>query len=158
VLGVELCGAFKNVIALASGIAVGLGYGDNTKAALITRGIAEIARLGVAMGCEERTFGGLAGVGDLIVTATSLHSRNNRCGMLLGQGVAVEEATRQVGMVVEGLNALPAAMRLKEVYGVEMPIVDAVDAIVSRGAAPEETVRMLMCRGTKPEILPVKDL
>lgn len=158
VLGVELCGAFKNVIALAAGIAVGLGYGDNTKAALITRGIAEIARLGVAMGCEERTFGGLAGVGDLIVTATSLHSRNNRCGMLLGQGVAVEEATRQVGMVVEGLNALPAAMRLKEVYGVEMPIVDAVDAIVSRGAAPEETVRMLMCRGTKPEILPVKDL
>ena len=152
VLGVELCGAMKNVIALAAGISVGLGYGDNTKAALITRGMAEIARLGMAMGCEERTFGGLAGIGDLIVTATSIHSRNNRCGMLLGQGVSVEEATRQVGMVVEGLNALPAAMLLKEKYGVEMPIVEAVDAIVNKGAAPEETVRMLMQRGKKPEI------
>lgn len=152
VLGVELCGAFKNVIALAAGISTGLGYGDNTKAALITRGIAEIARLGVAMGCQERTFGGLAGIGDLIVTATSVHSRNNRCGMLLGQGVSVEEATRQVGMVVEGLNALPAAMRLKEKYGVEMPIVEAVDAIVNRGAVPETTVRMLMDRDKKPEI------
>ena len=109
------------------------------------------------MGCEERTFGGLAGVGDLIVTATSMHSRNNRCGMLLGQGVPVDEATRQVGMVVEGLNALPAAMELKKVYGVEMPIVEAVDAIVNRGAAPEETVRMLMGRGTKPEILPMSE-
>lgn len=152
VLGVELCGAFKNVIALAAGISTGLGYGDNTKAALITRGIAEIARLGVAMGCQERTFGGLAGIGDLIVTATSVHSRNNRCGMLLGQGVSVEEATRQVGMVVEGLNALPAAMRLKEKYGVEMPIVEAVDAIVNRGAVPETTVRKLMDRDKKPEI------
>lgn len=157
VLGVEVCGAFKNVIALAAGISVGLGYGDNAKAALITRGIAEIARLGVAMGCEERTFGGLAGVGDLIVTATSVHSRNNRCGMLLGQGISVEEATRQVGMVVEGLNALPAAMRLKETYGVEMPIVEAVDAIVNKGAEAEETVRMLMQRGTKPEILPMSE-
>ncbi len=152
VLGVELSGALKNVIALAAGISVGLGYGDNTKAALITRGMAEIARLGTAMGCDERTFGGLAGIGDLIVTATSIHSRNNRCGMLLGQGVSVEEATRQVGMVVEGLNALPAAMRLKEKYGVEMPIVEAVDAIVNHGAAPESTVRMLMERGKKPEI------
>ena len=158
VLGVELSGAFKNIIALAAGISVGLGYGDNAKAALITRGIAEIARLGITMGCEERTFGGLAGVGDLIVTATSVHSRNNRCGMLLGQGVPVQEATRQVGMVVEGLNALPAAMQLKARYGVEMPIVDAVDAIVNRGAAPEETVRMLMSRGTKPDILPMTEL
>ena len=157
VLGVELCGALKNVIALAAGISAGLGYGDNAKAAIITRGIAEIARLGLEMGCEERTFGGLAGVGDLIVTATSMHSRNNRCGMLLGQGVPVDEATRQVGMVVEGLNALPAAMELKKAYGVEMPIVDAVDAIVNRGAAPEETVRMLMGRGTKPEILPMRE-
>ena len=157
VLGVELCGAFKNVIALAAGISAGLGYGDNAKAAIITRGIAEIARLGLEMGCEERTFGGLAGVGDLIVTATSMHSRNNRCGMLLGQGVPVDEATRQVGMVVEGLNALPAAMELKKAYGVEMPIVDAVDAIVNKGAAPEETVRMLMGRGTKPEILPMSE-
>ena len=152
VLGVELCGAMKNVIALAAGVAAGLGFGDNTKAALITRGIAEIARLGIAMGCDERTFGGLAGIGDLIVTATSVHSRNNRCGMLLGQGVSVADATKQVGMVVEGLNALPAAMGLKEKYGVEMPIVDAVDAIVNGGAAPMDTVRMLMDRGKKPEI------
>lgn len=152
VLGVELCGAIKNVIALAAGVAVGLGFGDNTKAALITRGIAEIARLGAAMGCDEHTFGGLAGIGDLIVTATSVHSRNNRCGMLLGQGLSPAEATKQVGMVVEGLNALPAAMRLKEKYGVDMPIVDAVDAIVNKGAAPEDTVRMLMDRDKKPEI------
>lgn len=152
VLGVELCGAMKNIIALASGVATGLGYGDNAKAALITRGIAEIARLGMAMGCKEQTFGGLAGVGDLIVTATSIHSRNNRCGMLLGQGIAPAEAVKQVGMVVEGINALPAAMRLKARYGVEMPIVDAVDALVNRGAAPADTVRMLMQRGQKPEL------
>ena len=146
VLGVELCGALKNVIALASGIATGMGYGDNTKAALITRGMAEVSRLGVAMGCREQTFGGLAGIGDLIVTATSQHSRNNRCGMLLGQGVSPEDAVKQVGMVVEGLNALPAAMRLKEKYQVEMPIVEAVDALVNKGVTPEETVRSLMDR------------
>lgn len=157
VFGVELCGALKNVIALACGVATGLGYGDNARAALITRGIAEISRLGMAMGCREQTFGGLAGVGDLIVTATSRHSRNNRCGMLLGQGMGVEEATKTVGMVVEGLNALPAAMRLKEKYGVKMPIVKAVDALVNHGATPEETVRMLMERGMKPE-LPLKAL
>lgn len=152
VIGVELCGAMKNVIALACGVATGLGYGDNARAALITRGIAEISRLGMAMGCREQTFGGLAGVGDLIVTATSQHSRNNRCGMLLGQGMSVAEATKTVGMVVEGLNALPAAMRLKEKYGVKMPIVKAVDALVNHSAAPAETVRMLMERGQKPEM------
>ncbi len=152
VLGVELCGAMKNIIALAAGVAVGLGLGDNTKAALITRGMAEIARLGTAMGCDEHTFGGLAGIGDLIVTATSVHSRNNRCGMLLGQGVAVADAVKQVGMVVEGLNALPAAMRLKEKYQVEMPIVEAVNSIVNHGVAPADAVRMLMDRGKKPEI------
>ena len=149
--GVELCGAMKNVIALAAGVAAGLGYGDNTKAALITRGMAEIARLGTAMGCKEQTFGGLAGIGDLIVTATSQHSRNNRCGMLLGQGLSTAEAVKKVGMVVEGLNALPAAMRLKERYQVEMPIVEAVDALVNKGATPEETVRMLMDRNQKHE-------
>ncbi len=153
VLGVELCGAMKNIIALASGIALGLGYGDNTKAALITRGMAEIARLGVAMGCDEHTFGGLAGIGDLIVTATSVHSRNNRCGLLIGQGVAVADAIKQVGMVVEGLNAIPAAMKLKEKFGVELPIIEAVDAIVNGGAKPEDTVRALMSRGKKPEII-----
>ncbi len=154
VVGVELCGAMKNIIALAAGIATGLGCGDNTKAALITRGIAEIARLGAAMGCKEQTFGGLAGIGDLIVTATSMHSRNNRCGMLLGQGVKPEEAIRQVGMVVEGINALPAAMRLKEMYGVEMPIVETVNAVVNGAAAVSDAVRMLMSRDQKPELPP----
>lgn len=152
VLGVELCGALKNVIALASGVATGMGYGDNTKAALITRGMAEVSRLGTAMGCREQTFGGLAGIGDLIVTATSQHSRNNRCGMLLGQGVSPEEAVKQVGMVVEGLNALPAAMRLKEKYQVDMPIVEAVDALVNKGATPAETVRSLMDREQTHEL------
>ena len=150
--GVELCGALKNVIALASGIATGLGCGDNAKAALITRGIAEISRLGIAMGCREQTFGGLAGIGDLIVTATSMHSRNNRCGMLLGQGVPVEEATRQVGMVVEGLNALPAALRLAKQYHVEMPIVETVDAVVNGQVAVSEAVQTLMNRGYKSEL------
>lgn len=152
VLGVELCGAMKNIIALASGIATGLGFGDNAKAALITRGIVEISRLGTAMGCREQTFGGLAGIGDLIVTATSMHSRNNRCGMLLGQGVPPAEAVKQVGMVVEGINALPAAMRMKDHYGVEMPIVEAVNAIVNENADPMTTVRALMARDKKPEL------
>ena len=150
--GVELCGALKNVIALASGIATGLGCGDNAKAALITRGIAEISRLGAAMGCRPQTFGGLAGIGDLIVTATSMHSRNNRCGMLLGQGVPVAEATRQVGMVVEGLNALPAALRLAKQYNVEMPIVETVDAVVSGRLSSSDAVRFLMSRGQKSEL------
>ena len=151
VLGVELCGAMKNIIALASGAALGLGYGDNTKAALITRGMAEIARLGVAMGCAPQTFYGLAGVGDLIVTATSVHSRNNRCGLLIGQGVAPAEAVKQVGMVVEGINALPAAMRLAKEYNVEMPIVSAVDAVVQGKMTAEDAVERLMRREQKQE-------
>lgn len=151
VLGVELCGAMKNIIALASGAALGLGYGDNTKAALITRGMAEITRLGIAMGCKPQTFYGLAGVGDLIVTATSVHSRNNRCGMLIGQGVAPADAVKQVGMVVEGVNALPAAMRLAKEYGVEMPIVAAVDAVVKGEMTAKDAVERLMRREQKPE-------
>ena len=151
VLGVELCGAMKNIMALGSGIALGLGYGDNAKAALITRGMAEITRLGTAMGCDSRTFYGLAGVGDLIVTATSIHSRNNRCGMLLGQGVAPEEAVKQVGMVVEGIHALAAAMRLMEKYNVDMPIVRAVNAVVNQGADPRSEVMALMRREQRPE-------
>ena len=151
VKGVELCGALKNIMALGSGIAAGLGYGDNTKAALITRGMAEITRLGTAMGCDSHTFYGLAGIGDLIVTATSIHSRNNRCGMLLGQGVAPEEAIRQVGMVVEGIHALPAAMRLAEMYGVEMPIVQAVNAVVAGSEKPADAVYKLMTRDQKAE-------
>lgn len=153
-VGVELCGAMKNIIALACGAAVGMGYGDNAKAALITRGMTEISRLGTAMGCREQTFGGLAGIGDLIVTATSQHSRNNRCGMLMGKGVAPQEAVKQVGMVVEGVNALPAAMRLAARYGVEMPIVEAVNAVVFEGASLADTVGKLMGRDQKPELPP----
>ena len=153
VLGVELCGAMKNIMALASGVALGLGYGDNTKAALITRGMAEITRLGMAMGCNPYTFYGLAGIGDLIVTATSVHSRNNRCGLLLGQGVAPEEAVKQVGMVVEGINALPAAMKLAEKYQVEMPLAAAVNAVVNEGADPKEAVAKLMARDQTTEIV-----
>ena len=153
VLGVELCGAMKNIMALASGVALGLGYGDNTKAALITRGMAEITRLGIAMGCSPQTFSGLAGIGDLIVTATSIHSRNNRCGMLLGQGVAPQDAIKQVGMVVEGINALPAAMRLAEKYHVEMPIAMAVNAVVNQGADPREAVAKLMARDQTTEVV-----
>ncbi|MBO5867374.1 MAG: NAD(P)-dependent glycerol-3-phosphate dehydrogenase [Oscillospiraceae bacterium] len=151
VLGVELCGALKNVMALGSGIALGLGFGDNAKAALITRGMAEIVRLGTAMGCQPQTFYGLAGIGDLIVTATSIHSRNNRCGMLLGQGVPPEEAIHQVGMVVEGIHALNAAMRLMEKYQVDMPIVKAVNAVVNCGADPLSEVLKLMEREQRPE-------
>ena len=153
VLGVELCGAMKNIMALASGVALGLGYGDNTKAALITRGMAEITRLGTAMGCKSQTFYGLAGIGDLIVTATSIHSRNNRCGLLLGQGLAPQEAIQKVGMVVEGVNALPAAMKLAEKYQVEMPIVTAVNAVVNLGADPRAAVMKLMARDQTTEIV-----
>ena len=152
VLGVELCGAMKNIMALASGVALGLGYGDNTKAALITRGMAEITRLGLAMGCKMQTFAGLAGMGDLIVTATSVHSRNNCCGMLLGQGVPPQEAVKQVGMVVEGINALPAAMRLARKYGVEMPLATAVNAVVNLGADPKDVVAKLLSRDQTSEV------
>lgn len=153
ILGVELCGAMKNVMALAAGIAAGMGYGDNTKAAIITRGITEIARLGTALGCSQDTFFGLTGIGDLIVTATSVHSRNNRCGMLIGQGVPTKEAIKQVGMVVEGVYALPAAMRLKEKYHVDMPLAEAVNDIVNGGVDPRQEVALLMHRRQTPEII-----
>lgn len=149
--GVELCGAMKNVIALAAGISDGLGYGDNAKAAIITRGMAEIKRLGLEMGCCEQTFSGLAGIGDLVVTATSVHSRNNRAGNLIGQGFKAKEAIEKVGMVVEGINALPAAIRLSQKYQVEMPIMEAINEIVNGGADPKEVVTALMLRDKKPE-------
>ncbi len=151
VLGVELCGAIKNIIALASGISSGLGFGDNTKAALITRGTAEIARLGKAVGCDERTFYGLAGVGDLIVTATSSHSRNNHAGYLIGAGKTAKQAIDEVGMVVEGVNALEATVEYAKKYDVEMPIVFAVDEIINHGADPREMVQKLMTREYKCE-------
>jgi len=153
IFGVELCGAMKNIIALAVGISIGLGYGDNAKAALITRGMAEIARLGKAMGCQERTFYGLAGVGDLIVTATSVHSRNNRAGILIGKGYSADAAIAEIGMVVEGIHAIPAAMGLMERYHVEMPLVSAANAIIREGADPREIVGRLMCRENKNEAL-----
>lgn len=152
VKGVELCGAMKNIVALAAGISNGLGYGDNARAALITRGMAEIKRLGVKMGCMERTFNGLAGIGDLIVTATSVHSRNNRAGLLIGKGLSPAEAVKEVGMVVEGMNALPAAMKLSRLYEVELPIIEAVNQIVNEGASPSEIVLKLMQRVKKNEL------
>ena len=147
----ELGGAVKNVIALAVGIALGLGYGDNAKAALITRGNAELARLGAAMGCKPETFSGLSGMGDLIVTCTSMHSRNLHAGMLLGHGKTVEEAKTEVGQVVEGINALPAACRLAKKYKVDMPIVQSVDAILGGRLAASNALASLMGRDLKRE-------
>lgn len=152
VKGVEICGAMKNIIAIAAGINNGMGLGDNTKAMLMTRGIAEITRLGLAMGCERRTFMGLAGIGDLIVTCTSRHSRNNRCGELIGQGKSYEEASREIGMVVEGYHALEAAMQLSEKYGVELPITEAVHKIIKEGLSPKIAMHALMTRDLKSEL------
>ena len=149
--GTELGGAVKNVIALAVGIALGLGYGDNAKAALITRGNAELTRLGLAMGCKPETFAGLSGMGDLIVTCTSMHSRNLHAGMLLGRGKTAEEAKAEVGQVVEGINALPAACRLAKKYRVEMPIVQSVDAILSGKLEARNALAALMGRDLKHE-------
>lgn len=150
--GVELCGALKNIIALACGVSQGLGYGDNTKAALITRGLAEITRLGLAMGCRLETFAGLCGLGDLVVTCTSKNSRNNRCGILIGKGLSPEEAREKVGMAVEGINTLPAALELMKKYDVEMPITHAVNAVINIGMAPAEAVNLLMMRERKNEL------
>ena len=150
--GVELCGAVKNIIALAAGVADGLGYGDNTKAAIITRGMAEITRLGKAMGCYEQTFSGLAGIGDLIVTATSKHSRNNRCGRMIGQGIKPDEAIKQIGMVVEGINAIQATLQLAQEYHVSMPITEAVNEIANNLKDPAAMVTLLMNRDRRSEI------
>lgn len=149
--GVEFAGAIKNVMALGVGISRGLGYGDNTTAALITRGLAEIVRLGSAMGCLRETFYGLAGVGDLIVTCTSVHSRNFKAGKLIGEGKSAEEAKKEVGMVVEGINMLPAAMELAEKYKVEMPIVERVNDVVNGLLEPRAAVSELMMRDRKGE-------
>ncbi len=151
IVGVELSGALKNIVALAAGISQGLGYGDNTIAAMITRGIAEIARLGTVMGCHTETFYGLAGLGDLVVTCYSHHSRNHKAGKLIGEGCSLEEAIRQVGMVVEGVNALPAALKLSQKYHVELPIIEAVDAVLTGKLAPKEAVYLLMTREKKAE-------
>ena len=150
-LGMELGGALKNVIALAAGIADGMGYGDNTKAALITRGIAEISRLGVKMGGAIESFTGLTGIGDLIVTCASVHSRNRKAGYLMGQGKTMEEAMAEVKMVVEGVYSAKAAAKLGKKYGVALPIVDKVNEVLFEGKDPKEAVDELMLRDSKAE-------
>ncbi|MCH5269578.1 MAG: NAD(P)H-dependent glycerol-3-phosphate dehydrogenase [Lachnospiraceae bacterium] len=152
VLGIELGGSLKNVVALAAGMADGLGYGDNTKAALITRGITEIARVGVAMGARFETFCGLTGIGDLIVTCASMHSRNRRAGILIGQGKSMEEAMDEVKMVVEGVYSAKAAMGLAEKYQVQLPIIEQVNQILFDGKSADEAVKDLMLRDKKIEI------
>lgn len=151
IAGVELGGALKNVIALCAGISDGLGYGDNTKAALMTRGLAEIARLGVAMGAKTETFMGLSGVGDLIVTCTSMHSRNRRAGILLGKGNTLKETLNEVHMVVEGVNTATAAYKLSKKYGIEMPIVTEAYKILYEDKDARRAVMSLMTREKKEE-------
>lgn len=150
-LGMELGGSLKNVIALAAGVADGMGYGDNTKAALITRGIAEIARLGVKMGGSIESFTGLTGIGDLIVTCASVHSRNRKAGYLMGQGKSMQEAMEEVNMVVEGVYSTKAAVKLGQKYKVSMPIVNKVNEVLFEGKDPKEAVNELMLRDGRVE-------
>lgn len=152
ILGIELGGALKNVVALAAGMADGLGYGDNTKAALITRGIHEIGRLGIAMGGKVESFTGLTGIGDLIVTCASMHSRNRRAGILIGQGKTMQEAMDEVKMVVEGVYSAKAAMKLAQKYGVEVPIIEQVNMILFEDKKASSALKDLMCRDKKAEI------
>lgn len=151
ILGIEIGAALKNVVALAAGVADGLGYGDNTKAALITRGIAEIARLGVAMGGNLQTFTGLTGIGDLIVTCASMHSRNRRAGILIGQGKSMQEAMDEVKMVVEGVYSAKAAYALSKKYNVQMPIIEQVNLVLFEGKSASDAVKDLMLRDKKIE-------
>lgn len=150
-LGIELGGALKNVIALAAGIADGLGCGDNTKAALITRGIAEITRLGTAMGGSPETFSGLTGIGDLIVTCASMHSRNRRAGILIGKGYTMDEAMKEVKMVVEGVYSARAARALSKKYQVSMPIVEQVNEVLFDGKPAKDALYDLMLRDRRAE-------
>ncbi len=152
VTGVELAAALKNVIALCAGCCDGMGCGDNTKAALMTRGLTEIARLGVAMGGRKETFAGLAGVGDLIVTCTSMHSRNRRCGILIGKGMEPTQAVKEIGAVVEGYYAAANAKTLADKLGVEMPIAAAAYEVLYHGKDPKVVLQELMTREKKHEI------
>ncbi|MDO4555702.1 MAG: NAD(P)H-dependent glycerol-3-phosphate dehydrogenase [Lachnospiraceae bacterium] len=149
--GIELGGALKNVIALAAGIADGLGYGDNSKAALITRGIAELTRLGMTMGGKMETFAGLSGIGDLIVTCTSKHSRNHNAGELIGQGYSMEEAMDKVKMVVEGVYSAKAALTLSKEHNVSMPIVEQINQVLFEGKSAKEAVEELLLRDKRVE-------
>lgn len=151
IVGTELGGALKNVIALCAGVVDGLGYGDNTKAMLMTRGLTEIARLGVAMGAAKETLAGLSGVGDLIVTCTSGHSRNRQAGILIGQGIAPQEAMAQVGAVVEGYYAAKSAYALSRAYGIDMPITESAYRVLYEGMSAGEAMKHLLLRSPKPE-------
>lgn len=151
VVGVELGGALKNIIALGAGISDGMGFGDNAKAALMTRGLAEIKRLGIKLGADPATFAGLTGVGDLIVTCTSMHSRNRRCGIMIGEGMAPEEATQKVGMVVEGMFTTEAAYDLAKREQVEMPITDQLYQVIKGKTNAKDAVELLMGRDKKHE-------
>lgn len=151
IIGAELGGALKNVIALCAGVAAGLGFGDNTAAMLMTRGLTEIARLGVSMGAQKETLAGLSGVGDLIVTCTSVHSRNRRAGILIGQGVPPQDAMAQVGAVVEGYYAAKSAWELSRKQGIEMPITEAAYRVLYEGANARDVVSSLLLRSPKPE-------
>ena len=153
IIGVELSAALKNVIALSCGICAGLGFQDNTKALLMTRAMAEITRLGERLGGTRRTFGGLAGMGDLIVTCTSMHSRNNRAGMLIGQGKTPREAMDEVGAVVEGYYAAESIHQLAEHEDVEMPVCRCAYEVLYQGRDPKEVVPELMGRAKKDELL-----
>ncbi|NBJ94277.1 NAD(P)H-dependent glycerol-3-phosphate dehydrogenase [Parablautia muri] len=158
VLGIELGAALKNVVALAAGMADGLGYGDNTKAALITRGIAEIARLGISMGGRIETFYGLTGIGDLIVTCASMHSRNRKAGILIGKGATMEEAMNQVKMVVEGVYSAKAGYALAQKYQVNVPIIEQVNKILFEGMPAAQAVSELMLRDKKVENIDLRQL
>lgn len=151
VIGLELGGALKNIIALGAGISDGMGFGDNAKAALMTRGIAEITRLGVKLGADARTFNGLAGIGDLIVTCTSMHSRNRRCGIMIGEGMEPSKAVKEVGMVVEGMYTTEAAYELAQQAGVEMPITECIYEVINGRIDAREALEMLMSREKKQE-------
>ena len=152
VLGIELGGSLKNVIALAAGISDGLGYGDNAKAAIITRGIAEMSRLGTAMGGKAETFNGLTGIGDLIVTCASMHSRNRRAGILIGQGKTMQEAMDEVQQVVEGVYSAKAARALAEKYNIQMPIIEQVNQVLFEDKKAIDAFNELMNRERKDEI------
>lgn len=152
ILGIEIGAALKNVIALAAGTADGLGYGDNTKAALITRGIAEISRLAVAMGAQAETLSGLSGIGDLVVTCASVHSRNRKAGYLIGQGRTMKEAMDEVQMIVEGVYSAKAGLALSEKYGIDMPIIRAVNQVLFEDMSAADAVKELMLRDRKEEI------
>ncbi len=152
VIGVELGGALKNIIAFGAGICDGLGYGDNAKAALMTRGIREISRLGVALGAKTSTFSGLSGIGDLIVTCTSMHSRNRRAGILIGQGKSLDETLKEVKMVVEGITATEVVYELANRLNIEMPITSAIYSVLHSEANPDEVVDELMLRNKKHEV------